>query len=273
MEILIVIVLAAAYAIGRSTSSAHSKLVAMTSLRDAAIKQRDDLAAELGVAEVDLAREGLRVRESEEALAGLKEEALVEARLYRDEAGRAQVALRKEVAALSAKLERRKERADAAQAAFSMEKERWVQRAAKHRQDLDDAYGVVPVDPSAALAAHVASEYVAWCNRAAPLVGRYYMFERALRRTVPDAAVRPVYRVPGDGAAEFRTAAEGAEHWLLQFGDDRFLFPQPASADGFRELAPVFEGAAAPRTVGSVSPARLGADGDRLVVSVGGSVS
>ena len=121
-----------------------------------------------------------------------------------------------------------------------------------------------------------AKAFVAWCNQATPLVGRHYLFQRTLRRALPDAVVMPVYRTTsgGDGAeVAFKPAAEGAEYWLVQAGGERLLLPHPRTPDAFRELSPAFDGHAAPRVVARIAPARLSFDGNHLVLDLPGEVA
>lgn len=139
-------------------------------------------------------------------------------------------------------------------------------------QELEPEQVLEPEDPTNEQAEATGAAFVAWCNRGGPLVGRYFMFERALHHVVPDAAVEPVFRDRVALRPTFREAADGPEHWLVRLGTSLYLLPQPQSAEQFRELAPIFLGEAIPKHVTAVVPARLVTDGALLVLDDSGSV-
>jgi len=131
---------------------------------------------------------------------------------------------------------------------------------------------VVPGDLARAQVEAVGRAFAAWCNQGSALVSRYFMFERALQRALPEAVVEPVYRDPAAVRPVFREAADGPEYWLVRLGTSYHLLPQPQTAEQFRELVPIFEGEATPKRVTAVVPALLATDGGLLVLDRPGSV-
>ena len=269
MGLLLLLALAAvvgAYVLGDKSSSAHGLLAESQRALEAmaaSLRDRTDQRDRLLVVAKDHQAEAGAFREQSEVWEQTAHEAQAQLAAAAREAADDRAETQGALDALTAEVDALAKRADALQA-----------RAEIAEAALEDALG-----RSAGLSADAldaARAFVAWCNQATPLVGRHYLFERALRRALPHAVVTPVYRTDagGDGAGlAFRAAAEGAEYWLVMAGGERLLLPHPRTPDAFRELAPAFDGRAVPRSVGQVAPARLATDGDRLVLDTPGEVT
>lgn len=267
MEILIgVALLVGIYAFGRATSSAHGHLATTqrelesvaASLR-ARTEESEARAAYVGQLRGDVDDLRAHVQERQEVVEQVQEQldgARQAAEADKREAREALDALTADIDAQQKEIRVLHERAEVAEAALK----EILGRSAGLSEDTLRA----------------AEAFVAWCNQATPLVGRHYLFQRTLRRALPDAVVSPVYRSGsgGDGAeVAFKSAAEGAEYWLVQTGGERLLLPHPRTPDAFQELSPAFDGYAAPRVVARIAPARLSLNGDHLVLDLPGEVA
>jgi hypothetical protein len=88
----------------------------------------------------------------------------------------------------------------------------------------------------------VGSAFVDWCETAAVMRGRYYMFERELQGEHSEASVTPVYLDP-QTEGRFRTDLEGTtdEFWCVEIKGSAVLLPSPKRDGRFRALNPAFQ--------------------------------
>ena len=131
---------------------------------------------------------------------------------------------------------------------------------------------LVPADatvgsPAAApVEAAVAEAFRAWCAAASPVVGKVAFFAGHIRQAMPEASVAAVYRDANSQAHPVALRLSGGsspvEYWLVAADGRHWLLPQPLGGPQFRELAPVFDGAATPAALAEIRPAEVRAVGD-----------
>ncbi len=134
-----------------------------------------------------------------------------------------------------------------------------------------------PAAPTLAPTDAAASAFADWCRQGTPMMSRVDFFAGMLGTRVPGASARAVYRDLNSQAEPIRFDDRGgaspAEFWLVSVGGEALLFPQPLNAGQFRELTRVFEGTAAPKTLGQVVPARVRDEGGTFALAAPGRVS
>ena len=130
--------------------------------------------------------------------------------------------------------------------------------------------------PSSVEAA-IAEAFRVWCIAASPVVGKVEFFGSHLRQILPGATVSSVYRdVNSQSMPVVIRRTSGVipvEHWLVVADGRHWLLPQPLGGAQFRELAPCFEGSAAPATLAHVRPADVRAVGDQFELTRAGEVA
>ena len=78
-----------------------------------------------------------------------------------------------------------------------------------------------------------------WCQQGRVMVGRYYMFERAVQDAYPDATVSPIYHTPeADIPFQFEDRRAVATFWLVEIRGTSFLLPVPRRDGTFEALEP-----------------------------------
>ena len=106
--------------------------------------------------------------------------------------------------------------------------------------------------------------FCAWCQQGRVMVGRYYMFERAVQETFPDATVSPIYHTPeADIPFQFEDRRAVATFWLVEIQGASFLLPVPRRDGSFEALEPAVPAHddANPAELVHATPARLTTDG------------
>jgi tetrahydromethanopterin S-methyltransferase subunit G len=105
--------------------------------------------------------------------------------------------------------------------------------------------------------------FVEWCHSEDTMIGRYYMFERTLNETLPDAEVSPIYhQSDAEGRYSFDVNNTSGEFWLVEAEGERWLLPAPQKRDRFVATEKAFNGdEASPSAVSEVTPAQMGPDG------------
>ena len=107
----------------------------------------------------------------------------------------------------------------------------------------------------------IAEAFVAWCNRGGAMLSRYYMFERELQNTAPDAQViRIHYDARTNDRFKFDVSDASGEFWLVEQASEAVLLPMPKRDGTFRALDPAFttDGEPpAPSDLYALTPARL----------------
>ena len=155
-------------------------------------------------------------------------------------------------------------------------------RADYERRQAPAAPAAAPPAPAPAASAlapadAAASAFADWCRQGTPMMSRVDFFAGMLATRVPGASARAVYRDLNSQAEpvrfDDRGGASPAEFWLVSVGGETLLFPQPLTAGQFRELTRVFDGTAAPRTLGRVVPARVRDEGGAVTLAAPGRVS
>jgi hypothetical protein len=88
----------------------------------------------------------------------------------------------------------------------------------------------------------VGEAFVAWCQTAPVMRGRYYMFERELQKKVSEATVTPIFSDPRteEGFRSDRDAGQDA-FWCVQLGASTLLLPAPQRDGRFQVLDPAFD--------------------------------
>jgi hypothetical protein len=118
--------------------------------------------------------------------------------------------------------------------------------------------------------------FVAWCQTAPVMQGRYYMFERKLQKEVSEATVTPISSDPRteEGFRTDRDAGQDA-FWCVHLGAAALLLPAPQRDGRFQVLDPAFDvetRAGEPvdtpdcEVVATCRPARLQKEGDIYVL-------
>ena len=118
--------------------------------------------------------------------------------------------------------------------------------------------------------------FVAWCQTAPVMRGRYYMFERELQKKISEATVTPISSDPRteEGFRTDRDAGQDA-FWCVHLGAAALLLPAPQRDGRFQVLDPAFdvetrsgEPVDTPdcEVVATCRPARLQKEGDIYVL-------
>jgi hypothetical protein len=118
--------------------------------------------------------------------------------------------------------------------------------------------------------------FVAWCQTAPVMRGRYYMFERELQKKISEATVTPISSDPRteEGFRTDRDAGQDA-FWCVHLGAAALLLPAPQRDGRFQVLDPAFDvetRAGEPvdtpdcEVVATCRPARLQKEGDIYVL-------
>ena len=123
----------------------------------------------------------------------------------------------------------------------------------------------------------IAEAFRSWCAAASPVVGKVEFFGGHLRQILPEASVAAVYRDANSQAQPVVFRASGGsspvEYWLVLADGRHWLLPQPLGGAQFRELAPCFDGTAAPSTLAHVRPADVRAVGGQFELTRPGEVA
>jgi hypothetical protein len=127
-------------------------------------------------------------------------------------------------------------------------------------------------EPLQAGEAAISTLFASWCGRPSPIVPRYYMFERELRKDLPNVRVYPAFASASGHVS--RESNAGAEFWVVENGASAFALPAPRSAQAFRSLAPLFESdsVTAPGDVQEVAPALLMREGMGFALNRAGTL-
>jgi hypothetical protein len=88
----------------------------------------------------------------------------------------------------------------------------------------------------------VGEAFVAWCQTAPVMRGRYYMFERELQKKVSEATVTPISSDPRTEES-FRSDRDAGQDafWCVQLGASTLLLPAPQRDGRFQVLDPAFD--------------------------------
>ena len=156
----------------------------------------------------------------------------------------------------------------------------WVRADFQGRQTAAAVAAVpaaVPAAPALAPVEAAAQAFADWCRQGTPMMSRVEFFSADLGGRVPGATARAVYRDLNSQAEPVRFDAAGgaspAEFWLVTAGGEALVFPQPLNAHQFRDLTRIFDGTAAPASLGSVAPARVRDEGATFALVTPGRVS
>ncbi|MES3631070.1 MAG: hypothetical protein PPP56_12975 [Longimonas sp.] len=117
--------------------------------------------------------------------------------------------------------------------------------------------------------------FCAWCQQGRVMVGRYYMFERAMQETYPDATVSPIYHTPeADTPFQFAERRAVATFWLVEINGASFLLPVPRRDGTFEALEPAIQGSddANPSDLIQATPAQLTTEGTGYRVAQKGTL-
>jgi phage shock protein A len=102
--------------------------------------------------------------------------------------------------------------------------------------------------------------FQSWCQQGRVMVGRYYMFERAVQDTYPDATVSPIYYTPEAAIPfQFEDRRAVATFWLVEIRGTSFLLPVPRRDGTFEALEPAVPARsdATPAELAHAIPARM----------------
>ena len=106
----------------------------------------------------------------------------------------------------------------------------------------------------------IGAVFQAWCQQGRVMVGRYYMFERMLQDTYPNATVTPIYHIPdADVPFQFEDRRSTATFWFVEAKRGAFVLPVPRRDETFEALEPAGagRGEARPPDLVRAIPARM----------------
>jgi hypothetical protein len=158
--------------------------------------------------------------------------------------------------------------------------ESFLEQALKRKEEQHIQPPVVPVrqkgpSPQRSVADEVGGAFVEWCHTAGGNVHRITDFSETLRSRVMGAGVRVLTRDRDDNGITFvfDNAGDPVEYWMVTIGAETMLLPRPLNQESFKELHPVYEGSADPRSLRSIEPAFVRQDGASWVLQSPGRVS